>query len=93
MILYKDPFMASIDRFKILIIGKGSHGATPNKGIDSIYIASLIILSIQEIVSREIEVFSQSVISFGKICGGNTYNVIPDSVEIEGTVRTLDEDI
>lgn len=91
--LYKGPFMASIDRFKILVLGKGTHGATPHKGVDSIYIASQIVLSIQEIVSREIEIFSPSVISFGKISGGTSYNVIPESVEIEGTVRTLDENI
>lgn len=91
--LYKGPFMASIDRFKIFIFGKGTHGATPHKGVDSIYIASQIILSIQEIISREIDVFSPSVISFGKISGGTSYNVIPDSVEIEGTVRTLDETV
>jgi amidohydrolase len=90
--LYKGPFMASIDRFRIKIIGKGTHGATPHKGIDSIYISSLVLTSIQEIVSREIEVFSPSVISFGKINGGSQYNIIPDSVEIEGTVRTLDEE-
>lgn len=90
--LYKGPFMASIDRFRIKIIGKGAHGATPHKGIDSIYISSLVLTSIQEIVSREIEVFSPSVISFGKINGGSQYNIIPDSVEIEGTVRTLDEE-
>ncbi|MBC7194636.1 MAG: amidohydrolase, partial [Caldisericia bacterium] len=90
--LYKGPFMASIDRFKIKIIGVGAHGATPHKGIDSIYISSLIINSIQEIISREIEVFSPSVISFGRIYGGSQYNIIPDSVEIEGTVRTLSED-
>lgn len=91
--LYKGPFMASIDRFRIKIIGKGTHGATPHKGIDSIYISSLVLTSIQEIVSREIEVFSPSIISFGKINGGSAYNVIPDNVEIEGTVRTIDKNI
>jgi len=91
--LYKGPFMASIDRFKIKIIGKGAHGAMPHKSIDPIYISSQIILSIQEIISREIEIFSPSVISVGKIYGGSSYNVIPDFVEIEGTVRTLDKNI
>ncbi|MCX8095318.1 MAG: M20 family metallopeptidase [Caldisericia bacterium] len=91
--LYKGPFMASIDSFKILVLGKGTHGATPHRGVDPIYISSQIVLSIQEIISREIEVFSPSVISFGKISGGTSYNVIPELVEIEGTVRTLDENI
>lgn len=91
--LFKGPFMASIDRFKIKIKGRATHGATPHKGIDPIYISSHLILGIQEIISREIEVFSPSVISFGKISGGTTYNVIPEYIEIEGTVRTLDKNI
>lgn len=91
--LYKGPFMASIDRFKIKILGKGSHGATPHKSIDSVYIASQIVISLQEIISREIDVFKPSVISIGKIDGGKAYNVIPDFVEIEGTVRTLNNEI
>jgi len=91
--LYKGHFMASIDRFNIKIIGKGAHGATPHKSIDPIYISSQIILGIQEIISREIEIFTPSVISIGKISGGSAYNIIPDSVEIEGTVRTLDKKI
>lgn len=91
--LYKGPFMASIDRFKIKIVGKGAHGATPHKSIDPIYISSQIVLSIQEIISREIEIFTPSVISIGKISSGSSYNVIPDFVEIEGTVRTLDKNV
>ena len=91
--LYKGPFMASIDRFKIKIKGKGAHGATPHKSIDPVYISSQIVLSIQEIISREIEIFKPSVISIGKISGGSAYNVIPDIVEIEGTVRTIDKNI
>lgn len=89
--LFKGPFMASLDRFNLVVVGKGTHGATPHKGIDPIIISSYILNAFQEIVSRENEVFNPSVISVGKIEGGTTYNVIPDSVKLEGTIRTLDE--
>ena len=90
--LFKGPFMASLDRFTLTVEGKGTHGATPHKGIDPITISSYIINGFQSITSRENEVFKPLVISIGKIKGGTAYNVIPDIVEIEGTVRTLDEE-
>ena len=91
--IFYGVMMASIDRFLVRIKGKGCHGATPYKGIDPILITSQIISLLQTIISREIEAVKPAVISVGKISGGSIYNVIPDSVEFEGTVRTTDKKI
>lgn len=85
------PIMASSDTFRVKIIGKGSHGARPERGIDPVVISAHVITALQNIVSREIGISEKLVITVGKICGGTVPNTIPDSVTIEGTVRTLDE--
>lgn len=81
---------ASSDNIKISIIGKRGHGAYPESGIDAIVIMSHILTQIQTIVSRNISPLNSSVISFGKISGGDAPNVICENVSIEGTIRTLD---
>ena len=84
------PNMASFDRFAITVLGKGCHGATPEKGIDPINIAAHIILGLEGITSREISGYTPAIISIGTIHGGNYENVIPDTVQIEGTTRAFD---
>ena len=84
--------MASADEMDIKIIGKGGHASAPNKAIDPIYISSLFINNIQSIVSRLSTPISPVVITISAINGGNIYNVIPDIVEMKGTVRTIDDD-
>ncbi len=84
---------AAVDRFEIEVYGVGSHAAKPEKGIDPIIIASNIVTSIQTIVSRNIGAMEKALLSITHIEGGNTWNVIPESVYLEGTVRTLDENI
>ena len=87
------PNMASFDRFAITVLGKGCHGSTPEKGIDPINIAAHIILGLEGITSREISGYTPAVISIGMIRGGSYDNVIPDTVQIEGTNRAFDGEI
>nr|WP_205161155.1 amidohydrolase [Niallia nealsonii] len=84
---------AGVDRFEIKITGKGSHAARPHEGIDPIVIAAEIITRLQTIVSRAIKPSESIVISVTQIHGGNTWNVLPETVYLEGTVRTLKEEI
>lgn len=82
---------ASEDPINLKIIGKGGHASVPNLCIDPISIATLIINNIQYILSREINQIVPTVISFSSIQGGrNSNNIIPDVVEIKGTVRNTD---
>jgi len=84
---------AAVDRFEIKITGIGSHAAKPERGVDPIIIASNIITSLQTIISRNVGATEKALLSVTHIEGGNTWNVIPESAYIEGTVRTLNEDI
>jgi len=84
--------MAAVDRILVKIIGKGAHGAYPHQSIDPIVIASEIVLALQAIVSREIMPVEPAVVSITRVQGGFNQNIIPDVVELEGTVRTLNED-
>ena len=83
------PFMASPDKFSLKIIGDGGHAAQPEKSIDPIPIASNIIDQFQNIISRRTDPLESAVISVCHIEGGDTHNVIPNEVFIEGTVRSL----
>ncbi|MCR5346220.1 MAG: amidohydrolase [Fretibacterium sp.] len=85
--------MASFDRFILKIRGTGCHGSTPEKGVDPITIASHIVISLQEVIAREIAAPSPAVMTVGRITGGFAYNVIPNEVELEGTIRAFDEDV
>ena len=91
--LKKGPLMAAADKFSIEIVGNGGHGAIPHKTKDSIVAAADIIESLQKIVSREVNPIDSGVISIGKIKGGTAYNIIPESVKMEGTVRTIQPDL
>lgn len=85
--------MASFDKFILRIKGKSCHGSTPEKGVDPVNIAAHIILSLQAIQTREISGSSASVITIGKIEGGAQYNVIPDEIVLEGTIRALEDPV
>lgn len=80
------------DYFTIHIQGKGCHGSMPNKGIDPITAAAHIIIGLQEIPARELSIFDEAVLTIGTIHAGNAANVIPDTVELGGTIRTYDEE-
>ena len=85
------PFMAAADSFRIVVKGKQTHGARPWLGIDPIVAASDIVGTAQTIVSRRMNLALQPVVlSFGMIKGGLRSNIIPDQVELVGTIRTFD---
>lgn len=81
------PVMASADRFKIVIKGKGGHGASPHTAIDPVVASAYFLTQLQSIVSRKTDPRNPLVVSVGKISGGDAFNVIPEKVEILGTVR------
>lgn len=82
--------MAAIDRFKLIIHGRGTHAAHPHAGIDPVVIQAALVQSLQTIVSRTVSPFSHSLVSVTRVSAGNTWNVIPETALLEGTVRTLD---
>lgn len=84
--------MASSDTFRIVVHGRQSHGATPWKGIDPIVTAAEIVTSAQTIVSRQLDLNKDpAVVTFGIFNGGQRFNIVPDSTELQGTVRAFDE--
>jgi len=88
------PLMAAADSFKIRVKGRQTHGARPWNGVDPIVIASQIVMAWQTIESRQVDVtLAPSIISVGRIAGGIRGNVIPDEVEMEGTIRTFNEEM
>jgi len=83
--------MAAVERFTINVKGKQTHGSEPWLGVDPILISAKIIDGLQTIISRESELINEAaVISVGKITSGVRFNIIPESAELIGTVRTLD---
>lgn len=83
--------MAAVERFTINVKGKQTHGSEPWLGVDPILISAKIIDGLQTIISRESELINEAaVISIGKITSGVRFNIIPESAELIGTVRTLD---
>lgn len=83
------PIMASPDNFSFTVTGKGGHGATPHTCIDPILTAAKIIENLQNVVSRNLNPMTPAVVSVCSIHGGTCYNVIPDTVEVLGTARSL----
>jgi len=84
--------MAASDRFRLVVKGQQTHGARPWRGVDPIVAASDIVMSAQTIVSRRTDVSRLPVVvTFGVVKGGIRYNIIPDEVELIGTIRTFDE--
>ena len=82
--------MAGAEEFKILIKGKGGHGAIPNLCIDPILAASQTVISLQSIVSRNVSPLQSAVVSVSMIHGGDAFNVIPPEVILQGTIRTFE---
>lgn len=86
------PLMAASDRFGIKVIGRQTHGSAPWNGVDPIVATADLVGTAQTIVSRRSNISKQpAVVSFGAIKGGIRYNIIPDEVEMVGTIRTFDE--
>ena len=88
------PFMAGSDAFSIAIEGRQTHGSRPWGGVDPIVTAGQVLVGLQTIVSRQIDITEiPAVVSIGAIKGGIRFNIIPDSVEMIGTIRTFNKDV
>ena len=87
------PFMAGAEIFKIKIIGKGGHGAAPHLAIDPVLAAAQVVNALQGIVARNVAPSQTAVVSVCTIHGGETFNVIPQVVELTGTIRTFEPEV
>ncbi len=86
------PLMASADQFRVFIRGSQTHGAMPWRGVDPIVVGSQVVMGLQTIVSRQVNIAKEpSVVTVGVFQGGVRNNIIPDEVKLEGTIRTFDE--
>ena len=85
--------MAASDRFDIVIEGKGGHAARPQHAVDPVSIAAQLVVALQTLVSRNVDPMRSAVLSITMFHAGDAFNIIPQRVEIAGTVRTLDEDV
>jgi amidohydrolase len=93
-VYYREGFIqAAADFFEIKVTGKGGHGAMPQDTIDPVVTASHIILGLQQIVSRRIDPLKSAVVTVGSLHSGETFNVIPNSALLTGTVRTFESGI
>src|SRR5439155_23861805 len=86
------PFMAAPDTFSIVIEGHGGHAAIPHHTVDPVAIAANVVVALQTVVSRETDANEPVVVSVTRIAGGSADNIIPESVELGGTVRTVNPD-
>ena len=86
------PGSAGSDRFRAVIKGKGGHAARPQSSTDPVVIAAQIIIALQSLVSRETDPMDSVVLSTTAVLAGEAFNVIPDTAELRGTVRTIDPD-
>ncbi|MGE5675130.1 MAG: M20 metallopeptidase family protein [Mycobacterium leprae] len=84
------PMMANSDSFRVRIQGQGGHGASPHQTIDAVMVACHAVVNLQTIIARKVDPMKAAVISVGAITGGTTFNVIADSAELKGTVRSFD---
>ncbi|MDP4021542.1 M20 aminoacylase family protein [Methylobacterium sp. NEAU 140] len=87
------PIMASTDRFTITIEGRGGHAALPQAAVDSVLVASHVILALQGIVARNLDPLQSAVVSVCALEAGEAFNVLPQTVTLRGTMRTLSEDV
>ena len=85
----KGAQLASADGFAIHVEGKGSHAAEPHKGVDTLVVAANILLALQSIVARNLDPLKSGVVTVGVIRGGTAANIIPQTAELRGTVRSL----
>jgi amidohydrolase len=89
----KGPIMAGAEIFTVRIIGRGGHGAIPDAAVDPIVAAATMVNALQTIVARNVSPLDTAVVSVTNIHGGTTFNVIPQEVSLEGTIRTFDSGV
>jgi amidohydrolase len=87
------PMLAACDKFTIEIEGKGAHAARPHEGIDPVVIAAQTIMALQTIASRSIDPLDAVVVSTCMVRAGDAFNIIPQSVGLTGTIRTLSKEV
>ena len=88
------PVMASADSFTIKVKGRQTHGAIPWGGIDPIVVGSQIVMGLQTIISRSVNITeAPAVVTIGRFTGGNRSNIVPEEIEMEGTIRAFDESV
>jgi hippurate hydrolase len=83
--------MASADRFVLRLTGKGGHASEPHRTLDPVPVACEIVTALQAMITRRIDVFDPAVLTVGRVSAGTTNNVIPESAEVEGTIRAVSE--
>jgi len=88
--LRSGPAMAATDSFRLVVQGRGGHAAKPNETVDPVLIAAHLVLALQALVARETDPVDQAVVSVTSVHGGTAFNIIPESVELKGTLRTFD---
>ena len=88
----KGPAMAASDEFTIVMRGTGCHAAMPHLGRDPVVAAALLVQALQPVVAREVDPLDNGVVSVTRIAGGHAYNIVPERVELWGTVRTFREE-
>lgn len=87
------PILAAADSFRIFVRGKGGHGALPEQTVDALIVATQIINALQTITSRNIGLFDSAILSVCSLQAGNVFNIIPETAEILGTIRTYDQNV
>jgi hippurate hydrolase len=85
------PMLASADRFVARILGRGGHASEPHAALDPIPVAAEVVLALQSMVTRRVNIFDPAVVTVGRISAGTTDNIIPAVAELEGTMRTLSD--
>jgi amidohydrolase len=87
------PLMAAVDRLRITVRGQGGHGGKPHRAADPVVAAAHVVTALQTIVAREVAPVEAAVVTIGSIHGGQAFNVIPDAVDLLGTIRTFDPEL
>lgn len=87
------PTFAACDFLRVEIKGKGGHGAFPHLSVDPITVAAHIVVGMQDLVAREVSALETAVMTFGQVTGGTKNNIIPDTAELQGTLRTFNSDV
>jgi amidohydrolase len=87
------PMMSGADRFHVRLIGRGGHGAAPHQTTDPVIAAAQVIVALQNIVSRNLNPLRSAVLSVTQVKAGDAYNVIPQTAEFGGTIRTFEPEV
>jgi len=88
-----DAVMAGADHLTLTVTGKSAHGATPHRGVDPILAAALLLTQVQAFLAQRLDPRAPKVLTFGKIEGGNRFNILADAVRLEGSLRYLQDSV